>query len=824
MRPPSGRSFAPLEGEPFVPEESELKVPEYRLRLDVDPEGLRWEGTVELDPVGGGRPLVLDAEGLAVSSVRVGARPATFAYDTGSHRLAIDRAPHDGGSVAVDFSGAVEAKSLYGMYRSRHGDGQLITTHCEPAGARRIFPCLDRPDRKSRIRLTVRAPSDLEVISNAPVRATRPESGRTEWTFEPTPEMSTYLFYLGVGRFDSRREQAGTLAVRVAAPPGRGDAGAWALRSAGRIVRAYEAYYGIPYPLPKLDLIAVAEHAFGAMENWGAISYQETRLLVDGASSSFSTHDVFTTTAHEIAHQWFGNLVTMRWWDDIWLNESFAALMETKITDALEPTFEPWDDFLLRTQGKAWALDGDSLRATHPVRAHVDRPEELSQIFDEISYGKGSSILAMFDRYLGEERFRAGVTDYLKTFRYGNARTEDLLAALGRASGEPVGELAAPWIDRPGLPLITADAARNGVVLTQRRFGYLGTTEEPPWPIPLTLDVGTERRRLLFRERQARLEVADGAPVLLNPGSIGFYRCRYDPELLGRLLAVLPRRPALDGWAVLDDLAAFVLSGDADWATYARAVEAFSGRSDRLLAESLAGSLAGFALQVPDAAAVGRTARAYLRRGIEQVGLEPRPGEPAGAGIARDRLAFARVRVDAEFAAELSPRFDTWARLDPDLRTSVAIARVRAGGARGVEAVRVALRRPGSDIEALRLERALAWSGDPGEVRRILDLASAGGINRSHVFGIALQAAGNPAGHQVGWQWLQERLETLTDVFRGSGYLPLLLEHTLPLFGRGRLAEVRRFFGDHPTPEGTRGLAKGLERLEILERLRGRLS
>ena len=805
--------------------DAEPTVPEYRLLLDLDFERLRWHGTVEFDVSGVPSRLSLDCEGLEVSAVRVGGLPVGFSHDTRANRLSFELGRGHGSSVAVDFSGRVETKNLFGLYRSHQGSGYILTTHCEPTGARRIFPCIDRPDHKARIVLTVRAPSELEVIGNASVLSKDPFDGRREWKFEPTPAMSTYLFYLGVGRFDFRESAEGSkVAVRVATPPGRGEAGAWALRSAARILRAYEEYYGIAYPLRKLDLIAVTEHAFGAMENWGAISFQEARLLVDGSSGTFAARDVFTTAGHEIAHQWFGNLVTMSSWDDIWLNESFASLMETKITQALEPSFEPWNDFFLRVMGEGEALDGDSLRSTHPVREHVDRPEEMSQIFDEISYGKGSSVLAMFDRYLGEERFRAGVTDYLGRFRFRNARTEDLLAALERASGEPVPALAGPWIDRAGLPVVTARSDPGGVALSQRRFAYLGSTDEEPWPIPMVVDVDGKVERILFDRKERRIGTPPGSTVLLNPGSIGFYRVLYDRPLLDRLLVALPRRSARDAWAVVNDLAAFVWSGDVDWATYARAVEVFQESPDRLVVETLARDLSMFALQFPHAKGVERTAKEFLSRQVARVGLDRGAGEVPGNGIIRERVAFSRVRVDPAFAEEISPRFDSWDRLDPDLRLAVAIARVRAGGERGFEAVRKARERPGSDADADRLESGLAWSPNAARVREILDLAAAGGINRGHVYRVALQAASNPVGRDVTWAWVQQNLDGLTEIFRGSGYLPLLLEHTIPLLGLGRAAEVRRFFEGHATPEGSRGLAKGLERLDIVERLAPRLS
>ncbi len=798
-------------------------IPEYRLRLTVDPAALRWTGTVEFDPPTAGEPLELDCDGLEVREVRGGGRPIGCSPDPAARRLSLTVPHGEPQPIAVDFSGAVETTNLYGLYRSRQGSGHLLTTHCEPAGARKIFPCLDRPDRKARIALSVQAPADLEVITNTPVRSTQTVAGGREWTFEPTPEMSTYLFYLGIGRFDWKEDRSGRVAIRVATAPGRGEAGLWALRSARRILAAYEAYYGLPYPLPKLDLIAIAEHSFGAMENWGAISFQETRLLVDAASSSFAPHDVFLVAAHEIAHQWFGNLVTMTSWDDVWLNESFASLMETKITEQLEPSFDPWADFMLRTMGKSQALDGDSLRSTHPIRTHVEQPEELSQIFDEISYGKGSSVLAMLDRYLGEERFRAGVTDYLGRFRYRNARTEDLLASLERASGEPVGAVAGPWVDRPGVPVVSARLARDGITLSQARFSYLdGAKEQAPWPIPMVIEVDGRSERLLFNDRTHPLRAPAGATVVLNPGSIGYYRVLYDRALLDRLLAVLPGRPALDAWSVLEDLGAFVLSGDVDWATYDRAVRALADRTDRVLAETFAAELPPFALLFPVPAVV-RTVTDVLGRQLERIGLERRDGEPATVGISRDRLTYARARVDPAFAAELAPRFDRWNEVDPDLRMGIAVARARTGGADAFAELLRARDRASSDAEEIRLELGLAWSPDPGLVRDLLDRAIRGEVNRSHIFRVALQAGANPHGRDVTWTWLRENLEKLAGIFRGSGYLPFVLEYLLPYVARGREAEVRAFFAGRTVPEGSRGLAKGLERVEVYERLARRL-
>ncbi len=800
------------------------QIAEYRLKLDVDFVGLAWTGTVEFDLPAGASDLVLDSDGLEVTAVRRNGGTAPFLVRSDAHELVLS-GPHPApGTIAIDFSGRAAEDALIGLYRSRNGSAQVLTSQCEPVGARKIFPCLDRPDRKARIRLTVSVDAGLEVVTNTSAEAVTEGDARRVWTFPATPPMATYLFYLGIGRFGHWEDRSGRVPVRVFTPVGRDAAGEFGAKAGSQILAGYERYYGIPYPLPKLDLVAVAEHAFGAMENWGAISFNEIRLLIDPTSASFQRRDVFETISHEIAHQWFGNLVTMRWWDDVWLNESFASFLETKITDQIDPSLDAPTDFVLRTAGMAAALDGDSLAVTHAVRAKVARPEEISQVFDEISYGKGSSVLRMLEAYLGDETFRRGVGEYLERFRYGNARTEDLWAALERAAGAPVSPIVGPWIDRPGLPVVRARLGPSGLELAQERFTYAGAVEEPPWPIPMTIERDGRRDRLLFDSRTRTLPCPPGATVHLNPGAVGFYRTLYEADLYDRLLSALPFRPPSDRWIVLNDLAAFVLCGLADWPTYARAVRALGTTSDRLVVEEIVGSLSGWALAFPSVAAVQELARTYLAELVERVGLDRTPAESPTTGILRERATYARARVDAGFARDLSERFVGWPRLDPDLRSAVAIARSRTEGEVGRREILRALDARPPEADALQLERALAWSGEPALVAETLSSSLSRGFNRGHITSVVIQAAANPVGRPLVLPWLEEHLPELAATFRGSGFLPLLLEHSLPLAGLGRVDEVRRFFAGHPYPEGTRGVAKGLEHLERLEALGRRLA
>jgi tricorn protease interacting factor F2/3 len=800
------------------------QIPEYRLHLDIDFEHATWQGTVEIPSALPAAGLELDADDLVVLSVQRGGRPIAFTQTPERGRLTIPSPGAETEPLRIEFRGAVRPKALIGLYRCRHADDFVLTTQCEPIGARRIFPCLDRPDRKSRLALTVRTRADLEVIGNTAGTAAPEQDGAREWTFETTPPMASYLFYLGVGRFDRLEDRTGRVGVRLLTPPGRGADGAYSLDAARRIVLGCEEYYATPYPLSKLDLVAVSEHAFGAMENWGAISFREVRLLIGSGSTTFERRDVFETVAHEIAHQWFGDLVTMASWDDVWLNESFASFVETQITERLAPELDARTDSFLRVAGTTAAFEGDSLPSTHPVRTHVERPEEISQVFDEITYGKGCAVLGMIEAYLGEERFRAGVTDYLQRFRFGNARTEDLWDSLGRASGEEVGALIGPWIDRPGHPVIRVRTTADGLALRQDRFSLLEAPSEGPWPIPMRLEVDGNPRRLLFDTAETTLAIPPGATVHFNPGAVGFYRVRYDAPTYDRLFAALPGRPPADRWSVVEDLGAFLESGEVDWPLYERAVRLLGATTDRLVVESFVSTLYTLGLLYPAARSVQDVVRGYFADRLAAVGVTAVPGEDPSHGILRERLSYARARLDLTFARDVAELFPQWDSLDPNLRSAVAVARSRAEGAVGWGELRNAHALRRTEAESTQLERGLAWSSDPDRVAATLGLIDSGGIVRSHIVATLVQVAQNPVGRPVLWPWFRERLPELAEQFRGSSSLGLLLEGVVPTLGLGRGTEMRAFLRNDPPPEGSRGIAKGLERLEVFERLGTRLA
>src|SRR3990167_7663892 len=367
--------------------------------------------------------------------------------------------------LKLKFKGTLNDK-MRGFYRSKYGDRHLAVTQFESTDARRAFPCFDEPSQKAIFDVTLIVPGHTTAISNTIESSVREhESGYKVVEFEPTPKMSTYLLAFIVGEFEYLEKGR----VRVFTTPGKKEQAGFALDVAGKVLDFYEDYFGIDYPLPVLDLIAIPDFAAGAMENWGAVTYRESTLLIDEEKSSSANKQwVALVIAHELAHQWFGNLVTMEWWTHLWLNEGFASFIEYLAIDEIFPEYDIWTQFTGTELADAFSLD--ALKNTHPIEVEVGDPAEISEIFDRISYSKGASVLRMLWKYLGEKDFRDGLRHYLKRHQYGNASTEDLWKALEEVSGKPVGKIMANWTSKSGHPLIRVQRTGNRQQLIQERF------------------------------------------------------------------------------------------------------------------------------------------------------------------------------------------------------------------------------------------------------------------------------------------------------------------------------------------------------------------
>src|SRR5713101_4505609 len=488
------------------------QVKEYDLYLDIDFDALKFSGKVGIDMSSTG-DISLDAVDLEVTSVKANGRSIQFKQ----HGNVVDiQTGQLSGPLEVDYTGKV-SESLTGFYKAPYGDKYVLTTHFEAGHARRLLPCIDHPAYKADFKLTVRTRNDLSVISNMPLESERKEGNKKTVTFQKTPKMSTYLLYLGIGRFEeekNRHNKTELYTASVVKPDGRIKTGL-AFEAAQKSLEFYEKYFDIPYDLPKLHMIAVPEFAYGAMENWGAITFREILLHADKDTSTSTKKSIAEVIAHEIAHMWFGDLVTMKWWDDLWLNESFATFMAYKEVDWAYPQWKIWQDFVGNSRNSTGeAMARDALNSTHPIEAKVRSPEEIEELFDEISYGKGASILRMIEAYIGPDKFQKGVSNYLQQFRFSNAAGRDCWTHLQQASGTEVNRIMQAWISQAGYPIVTVSLSNGKLHFEQERFLLAGGIEKQTWPIPVAMTVDGKTQRFLFDKEKSEINLAS------NPKSL----------------------------------------------------------------------------------------------------------------------------------------------------------------------------------------------------------------------------------------------------------------------------------------------------------------
>ena len=522
-------------------------------------------------------------------------------------------------------------------YVGPHGRKSLIlSTKMESTEARRMFPCWDEPAFRATFELTATVPANWATISNMPVAHRSVRGHLATTTFQRSPKMPSYLIEFTAGQLGSISAQSGNVQLGIWTVRGREQDGQTALRNAQTILADYDDYFSYPFPLPKLDSIAVPGGFAGAMENWGAITYNDQLLLLTPSSTMATRQTAFSVQAHEMAHQWNGDLVTMGWWDDIWLNESFASWMASKETARRNPDWHWWEG---KDADKEDAMSADALGASHPIEQHVTNELQATAAFDpQITYRKGQSILRMFEAYLGADVFRSGIRSYLRAHAYSNATTADLWNALSAASGIDLRASLATWTEQAGFPLITVESACNAdgqrsLRLSQKRFLLSsGSAEGAHWSVPLQIRSGTDPPQsvLLLRDGQSIKAGRCGDTLSVNADAIGFYRSRYDAATLDLDTRAFVRQPAGDQIALLDDQWALTQGGAAPLAEYLRLIAAMRGSLDVRAWEQVAGALETIEFDErgsPGHDAFADYAISILRPVFDQLGWDARPAE-----------------------------------------------------------------------------------------------------------------------------------------------------------------------------------------------------
>jgi aminopeptidase N len=738
--------------------------------------------------------------------------------------------------LEIEYDGRINDQ-MAGFYRSRYVKGgrthYIAVTQFQESSARQAFPCVDHPRYKATFDVTLTVPADLQAVANTPAASEDAVAdGLKKVVFQRTPRMSTYLLFFGVGEFEFFQDEKDPR-VRVVTLPGLGHTVGLG-KDFGRIALQYcEEFYGIDYPLAKMDLIAVPDFAFGAMENWGAITFRENLLLhFPETTSAEGVERICEVIAHEIAHQWFGNLVTPDDWRYLWLNESFATYFGYGVVAHAHPHWGTWDQFLHSQTATALARDG--LIATFPIEIPGGEHVVINSSTAPIIYNKGASMLRMIQGYIGAERYQQGVRAYLERHAYGCAQSRHLWEAFESAADRPITAMVQNWIGQPGYPFVTARRQGGRLHLSQHRFTYLPMESDQTWLVPVTLacwNASGQRREQTFILETAALDIdlpADTVACKLNFGQTGFYRVDYDDADLAALGMKVRdgSLPYTDRWGLQNDLFALVRAGRRAPAVYLDFLGSFDNEDQYLPLVSIGGHLQ-YLESILKGALREKTRRigaGMSGRVLELIGMVPGDDEPHTLAALRSQTLWQAVCWDVEsavaFCTEHFERLTAGINLHPDIARSVMHAGARKKGAAALAWFKDRFAESPSEHERMNILAAMTAFTKWELIEDALDFVLEKVPPRNQFIPIAA-AAGNPEAMPLMWDWYQKHLGRLEQ------FHPLLYERVItgivPLGGLGREEAVRAFFESYiqQRPQLKDAVELALENLAINSRLRG---
>ena len=850
----------------------DIRPDRYDIVIEPDLDAARFVGEVRIEatvhaPIDS---VTLNAAELDCSNAVLSQGGATsdadISFDPETERMTLR--PADGrrlepGDLQISCAFAGELNDqLRGFYRSTFVDeaGEahtIATTQFESTNARRAFPCFDEPDFKAVFGVTMIVPADLMAVSCGEVVSSEiVADGRRRDTFADTMQMSTYLMAFIVGDLEATEPiDVGGVPLRIVHVRGKSALTEFGLEAGAFALAWLVDYYGVPYPGTKVDLIAVPDFAFGAMENMGAITFRETLLLADTQKATTAELlRIVDVVAHELAHMWFGNLVTMDWWNGIWLKEAFATFMQVATTDAFRPEWKRWDEFSIE---RGAAFDVDALSTTRPIEYEVVSPADAEGMYDVLTYEKGAAVVRMLEQYLGPDRFAAGVQHYLERHSYANTTTTDLWDALETSSGEPVRSVMDGWIFAGGYPIVSVEPHSSGLTLSQHRFVYgnagagsAHSSDAPGdaniaapaagstggiWSVPVMVrsrlaDGRTVTERLLLSDASMNLDL--GGPVewvVVNAGGHGYYRVRYGTDLLAAVARqALEVLEPIERYGLVDDTYAAVVAGDASAAEFIGLVTDLGSETDLHVWQRMIGGLKGLhAIADPD----GREALAVLIRDLATtalgvLGFEPQPGEPdldrelrgvlfeAAGGRGRDALVRARARELFETAADGS------AAVEPNLAAAAVQVTAASGDETDYERMLELYRSADTPQSELRYLQSLLLFEDAALFKRTLELfaAEVRTQNAPYLLGAAMTHLDHgPAA----WAFIRDRWDELTDRFPQNS-ISRMAGGIRGLHTRELASEVDAFFAEHEVPQGALTLAQHIEKMWVNVRLRER--
>ena len=734
-------------------------------------------------------------------------------------------------TISLEFQGILNDR-LLGFYRSKYEQNgktkYLATTQFEAADARRAFPCWDEPESKATFEISIIADNQYTAISNMPEKSKKKFKTKTLYTFQKTPLVSTYLIYLGVGEFEYLTGKAGKIQIRVVTTKGNTSKGKFSLELGKKLLTSYEKYFGIKFPLPKLDLIAVPDFAAGAMENWGAITFRETILLYDPKTSSTRTKQfIAEVISHEIAHMWFGNLVTMKWWNDLWLNESFATFMATKFVDKFYPEWDLWNQFVEDAMNVAMGLD--SLKTTHPIDVKVNSPAEIREIFDAISYDKGGCVLRMLENYVGEPNFQKGLKKYLSDFKYKNAKGQDLWYAIGKASNMPVTSMINTWLKQPGFPVVEINQDGSNLKLKQKRYLLEPNKKfsKGLWSIPLSLGLETETTKKLFSKKSMSIKLPKNAiGFVANYGRKGFYRVKYDEGILLdlKMLVDAKRIPAIDRWAIQNDLFSLCVSGDEQVRNYLDFSDAYFDEDSYLASVNVAHNLASLyfrSFDEPFVEEIRSYTINYFRKILSKLGWEPKKTDKHTDALLRTfTISVLGKMNDDDVTTEALKKYKKFLKsprsLSPDLiESNCSIAAWNGNSKTFVELKKLYINAKTME-EKLRFLGAMCGFQDKKLLLKTLDFSQTSEVRSQNMQLPIMKIAANPYGEKVLWPWLKKNWKKINKkVGHGNPLFNRIVASIAGVADDSMEKEIKQFFKNNPTPGTERTQTQTLERIRI---------
>ncbi len=804
----------------------------YTLALEPNLEAATFTGHVIVDAAANeaAPQILLNAAELEVASVRVNGADASFHLDDATERLVVDHAV-DVGAVVIEitFSGTLNDK-LRGWYRSTYKDADgvehvIATSQMQATDCRRAFPCFDEPDFKAIFDITLIVAPHLLAVSNGPeIERTEQPNGTTAVRFAETMPMSTYLVAVVVGPLEATepvmvpRPDGGSIPLRIIHVPGKAHLTAFGLDIGAFALRWYQDYYGIPYPTEKCDMLALPDFAAGAMENLGCITYRENLLLADTTTATqVELQTLADVVAHELAHMWFGDLVTMKWWNGIWLNEAFATFMEIACMAAYRPDWLRWTTFSLE---RSAAFEVDSLANTRSVEFPVEAPADCDGMFDVLTYQKGGSLLRMLEQYLGEEEFRRGVSHYLSVHEYGNTETSDLWDAIEEANpGTPVRALMDSWIWQPGYPLVSARLDGSTLVLSQQRFAFGDTDDPTVFVVPVHVRIDGTEHKVLLDDFEARVALPSAdAAVVVNSGGHGFMRVAYDAALRGRLVGEeLGSLTIIDRYNLVDDAWNEVVAGRLQAAEFLTFVEGFAAERDLAVWQVIGIGLRGAGRLVEGDAytAFQHRVRSLVAPVVDELGWVA----VAGEGELRSKLRGLLVGM----LAVLGDDADAQARCrtilldgstDPEMVAAATMAVAATGDATDYEQFRQSFLTAATPQEQLRFLYALAEFRDADLMARTVEFAFSNDVRTSNAPFLLNRCLANRWHGEAVWQALHQRWEEANERFPANTIVRMV-DPVKFLTKADVAADVQSFFSEHPIPQSGKGLDQLLERQRV---------